>query len=406
MVTTKWDRSGHLLYLKVIPSVAAPDPVDSQQIWAHLFTAAHLNQARFVPTDVLQRPIPASDVQAAWTGAYPDERGTPVRVEAASWHGRPVYFQIIPQPQDRTELWAIVLYQRLLGIQLGIQIMALAVSSILAWRNYQRRRGDRRGAFRIAVFIFATMILTWAFEANHIPDFAEFTLLFMRMMLAVFFALIFWTFYMALEPFVRRRWPHAIISWSRVLKGQLRDPVVGGDLLIGSAVGVAIAVLLNVSAWLYHDYTLRLPSIWVLAGAGGTLAKALEDALGAVGHCLTLVFFAFLFKVVLKREWPAVVLIISVAYVFQPLSPMSPMAVLLILAIVAAALLYLLLRNGLLSLIAAVLTFYLLSDLPIAGDFDAPGNTSSFMILGVVAVFAYFAFRWTVAGQRLWKLDF
>ncbi len=30
---------------------------------------------------------------------------------------------------------------------------------------------------------------------------------------------------------MRRRWPHAIISWTRLLSGRFNDPLVGRDLL-------------------------------------------------------------------------------------------------------------------------------------------------------------------------------
>ena len=43
-----------------------------------------------------------------------------------------------------------------------------------------------------------------------------------------------WLIYIALEPFLRRRWPHRIISWNRLLRGNLRDPLVGRDILIGA----------------------------------------------------------------------------------------------------------------------------------------------------------------------------
>src|SRR5260370_23232313 len=49
------------------------------------------------------------------------------------------------------------------------------------------------------------------------------------------------TFYLAVEPHVRRRQPHLLVSWSRLLAGQLRDPVGGRDLLIGAAYGGCLA---------------------------------------------------------------------------------------------------------------------------------------------------------------------
>jgi len=50
-----------------------------------------------------------------------------------------------------------------------------------------------------------------------------------------------WILYLALEPIVRRRWPDSIISWSRLLAGRLRDPLVGRDILIGCLAGVLLA---------------------------------------------------------------------------------------------------------------------------------------------------------------------
>ena len=52
--------------------------------------------------------------------------------------------------------------------------------------------------------------------------------------------------YLALEPWVRRRWPHAIISWSRLLSGQLRDPLVGRDILFGVMLGVVWILLFEI----------------------------------------------------------------------------------------------------------------------------------------------------------------
>ena len=38
--------------------------------------------------------------------------------------------------------------------------------------------------------------------------------------------------YLAVEPWTRRLWPHALITWARLLAGRWRDPVVGRDLLV------------------------------------------------------------------------------------------------------------------------------------------------------------------------------
>ena len=51
------------------------------------------------PSSLRRRPnglrSVVTDTRAAWTGPYRDRTDLPVRIEAASFHGRPVYFQII-----------------------------------------------------------------------------------------------------------------------------------------------------------------------------------------------------------------------------------------------------------------------------------------------------------------------
>ncbi len=42
-----------------------------------------------------------------------------------------------------------------------------------------------------------------------------------------------WLAYIAIEPIVRRSWPELLFSWSRLLSGRFRDPLVGRDLLAG-----------------------------------------------------------------------------------------------------------------------------------------------------------------------------
>ena len=51
-----------------------------------------------------------------------------------------------------------------------------------------------------------------------------------------------WLLYLALEPYVRKFWPTTLISWSRCVAGNVLDPQVGRDVLIG--VSVAAIVLL------------------------------------------------------------------------------------------------------------------------------------------------------------------
>ena len=56
--------------------------------------------------------------------------------------------------------------------------------------------------------------------------------------------------YLALEPYVRRRWPSLIISWNRLLVGDWRDPLVGRDILVGGMLGLGHTAAIYLAALL------------------------------------------------------------------------------------------------------------------------------------------------------------
>ena len=136
-------------------------------------------------------------------------------------------------------------------------ILALAMplgGVLLARRNIRLGRGDRKGAFRVALFVFLAYAIARAVPRRPRvelrpgavdPD--------QGLGLPLFWAAQVWLLYMALEPFARRRWPHVLISWKRLLAGKLRDPLVGRDVLLGSAMGGRAAGELHGRAMLRAD---------------------------------------------------------------------------------------------------------------------------------------------------------
>ena len=206
--------------------------------------------ARFTPVEPEWLPLASFDARAAWTGVYP-ATDIPVRIEAASWRGRPVNFQMVApwskparmQPATTPPpLWV-----------LGIVIALLVLAVLLAWRSFRLGRGDleERSDWRY--------LSSRSRCSNGCAPPTTFLVLrrFVGFVVAVSFALLtagfFWTLYMALEPYVRRRWPQSMIAWSRLLGGAIRDPVVGGNLLIGVAFGVGVALI-----FLVHNLVLGM----------------------------------------------------------------------------------------------------------------------------------------------------
>ena len=130
--------------------------------------------------------------------------------------------------------------------------MALLVSGgLLAWHQIRSGRGDRRGAFRLATLIACLSATAWILGTHHVADRdGEMELAARGAGEGLLAAFILWVFYLALEPYVRRFWPHTIISWTRLLGGAVRDPLVGRDLLAGAVWGAALALLFRVSVLL------------------------------------------------------------------------------------------------------------------------------------------------------------
>ena len=132
---------------------------------------------------------------------------------------------------------------------LVLLLLTLMVGGLFfARRNLRLGRGDRRGATRLVGFFFVTLAISWIFGEHHVPTFWEIYLVVREFIgSALFVCTTVWTLYIALEPYVRRRWPQVLFSWTRLLSGEWRDPLVGRDVLVGCATGVAQACLLRLA---------------------------------------------------------------------------------------------------------------------------------------------------------------
>ena len=87
------DPRGRLVRLSVAPPAvrenAAPAPPTD---WSRLFREASLDIGRFTPVPPKWSPRGYATERAAWEGPHPDRPGVTMRVEAASYEGRPISF--------------------------------------------------------------------------------------------------------------------------------------------------------------------------------------------------------------------------------------------------------------------------------------------------------------------------
>jgi hypothetical protein len=119
---------------------------------------------------------------------------------------------------------------------------------VLARRNHRTGRGDRRGAVRLAFFVFCVQMVLWVCRGHHVLGIDELGLFGLAVAGALFFAGLTWLLYLSLEPYVRKHWPQTLISWTRLLSGRVRDPLVGRDLFWGVLLGLLWALIARASA--------------------------------------------------------------------------------------------------------------------------------------------------------------
>ncbi|MFN0136574.1 MAG: serine/threonine-protein kinase [Phycisphaerae bacterium] len=259
MSRVRLSPSGRLRSLIVVPprftSSSQPDSTTTPD-WQRLFEFAGLSIADFQSATPRWTPTVFADTRESWVGHYPGKSAEKVFVEAAAFQGKPVRFVVLGEwdvPASAQTQPAAIDSRRdasrgnsvLAVIDIFLIPVCVGGAAFLAWRNIRLRRGDLSGARRLAIFMFVVSVAAWAIAADHVVNAnGEMSAIFRAIGLAAFRAALAWLLYLAIEPFVRKRLPHALVSWTRLLSGQYRDPTVGRDILIGAAISTVL-ILFN-----------------------------------------------------------------------------------------------------------------------------------------------------------------
>lgn len=121
-----------------------------------------------------------------------------------------------------------------------------------------------------------------------------------------------WLTYIALEPFVRRRWPESMISWTRLMSGRVRDPLVGSHILLGASMGILFALLAVVErlvpGWLgwAPPTPSTNPALQTLATARWAAAGLLDLVIPTIVIPMSILVLLVLFRVLLRKQWLAI----------------------------------------------------------------------------------------------------
>src|SRR5215472_6493779 len=409
MITMLLNTSGKLLFFQAVPPQVDETPASAKPMdWSPLFAAAGLDQSQFQTTTPQWVPFANSDERAAWTGKWPGS-GRPLRVEAASWRGKPVFFEMIGpwsrptrmRPPEQTGSSKIAQ-----TIGLIFFLLILVGAAVLARRQYKQGKGDRLGASRVAAAVFLAQIAIWLCYCHFVPAFSIIGIFVLAVSTGLFLACLTWVLYMALEPFVRKLWPQTIISWTRLMGGRVRDPLVGRDVLFGVLLGLTWVVILEISltvATVRFGAAYQVLSTDYLAGVRSTLGAWLFQLPSAIQGTLLFFILLIFLRSVLRNRWAAAAGFALLFTALKALGSTHPIldAVTSIMVYGIAA--FALVRFGLITLAVAVFVTNLMLNVPVTLDFSRWYAMAAMSVpVGVLAI-GVWAFYTALGGQKLIK---
>jgi serine/threonine-protein kinase len=225
----------------------------------------------------------------------------------------------------------------------------------------------------------------------------------------LFWSSIAWLFYIALEPYLRSIWPRMLISWARLLEGRFRDPLIGRDVLVGCLLGIALALVLQQYAlapgWLGlpppRPDTINNPAneLAALRGFRIALAQLLTVHWKFLFYSILYVFTLVLLRLILRRTWAAVAMILFAAVIIFNPSTGNPGMDLVVSAVMSTLTLFVLFRFGLLSAVVGFTLAFAFGGVTLTLDPSAWYFPGSFLLLSAVLGLASYGF-YTAAVRR------
>jgi serine/threonine-protein kinase len=415
MIYLEIDSSGRLQHFERVPPQRdeGEDSKSSETAnWASLFSAAGLNMADWHAASPQWAPPFYVDSRAAWTGAVRGKPAISERIEAAQYRGQLVYFDIV-HPWDtatRDQSYVKSTHEWLSEIiLLSLLVLIVAASIYFGRRSAKQNRGDAKGAARIAWFVQLLFLAMWLLRAHHLASPDELDLFLIGLSWSFMLSSLARAIYFALEPFVRRNDPHTLISWSRLIAGQFKDPLVGRDLLIGAAYGILLSV--------YETCDNLLPlfgklqpapnpiAVDTLLGIRPAIGLVLQYTVIFVLYALLIFFLLFLVRLAVKRDW-LVALIIAFLGAVTNTGGDYAWVTFVASAGIWLSIYFILRKFGVLALVTGLVVQNILSVYPVTTHLSR--WYASGAIAGMVAILALaiYGFRIALAGQPLFGGDF
>jgi serine/threonine protein kinase len=396
------DTEGRLISMRRVPprvlsgSEALPSPD-----WKPFFDEAGIDISQWMPSDAQWTPPFHSDSRAAWQGSLPGHSKIQARIEAASFQGKPVSFEIVG-PWQRSSQMDYPVQQGTLAARsapiLFVILFALVCGIFFARRNLRMGRGDRKNATRLALFVLGSLTLQWALQLPQVS--------FTGLLPAGYMAVLSWILYLAIEPYVRRRWPQVLVSWTRLLSGEWQDPLVARDALVGVTFGTLILLARQVGRWLPHplggqNIYSPLGSYKFFLGTRFVIHDIFYIAWVSILVALA-TFCLIVFLTVLLRSQKAAIAVcfllvagpaaLGAGLVQSGSVPSITFAAIWILA---------LMRFGFVASIVALFAEFTMRRCPVPLQSSAWYSVYGYLLLAVLAALVLYAFRYSLGGRPL-----
>ncbi len=391
------DLSGRLLRFDAAPDErdAAPSEIASkgEAVFAPLLRAADFvpqeTQVNNVPSDhefpasrlfVWHRPPKESDLEYATvaSGESLDEKPVRFAVGPLPSGNRPPEAEQaaahVPSPLMGDALMGKSIFRFSTRV---LFLIVMAVSLPWAWKGYWTNRIDRNGGVRMALVVFVGQMAVVLLRTYESPTLYEFVQrLTLGAVRAAGFAALAAAFYVAVDLYARRYWPHVLITWNRALMGKFADRDVRSHLALGACLGCFWALIANAERLLAQalslteSLALRAENVMEkLYGGRALFASYLDGATQAVLYGLLFLLLLVLARSVLRRPWMAAIIVglLLVPMIVPRGANLFTSLFFLGLGGVAVCI-WAMTRFGLLTIVVALFVVYVLKTTPMTAD--------------------------------------
>ena len=413
MVLVLLDSRGQLVRFMRAP--AEKGSRSSTVDWSPFFESAalHSDDFRSLPADWVS-PVD-NDAKQSWTATLREEPRITIDVHAASLGGIPVFFETAlrarrapTQPRRPTATPTATEQFTAVGGFAAVFLAGLVLATIVARRNIRLGRGDRAAARKVSLAVLTSVFAAGLLSADHTSDPAgEWGLLVGIAGNALYNAGATWLFYIAAEPYVRRRQPELLISWNRVVRGYFRDALVARHVLFGCLLGAVVNLfyahlLVLVPAWLGMTRSLPDHSFPEKLSGGLWPLVSLAALLGSVPLQSLLALFIFsAVRSAFRSFWLAAAVVVFVSAIPHLGREIESRAEAPFVMCAAAVFVFALCRLGLL---AGVITLFIGSWLHVSLFVLDPKSwlfVSSLVYLSVTLLIIFYGFRYSLGAKPL-----